>query len=117
MNRSPDALLPFTTAEFEILLSLAAGDLHGYGILQDIETRTEGRLSLRPGTLYRAISRLLDHGLIAELPEGARGVSDPRRRTYHLTTEGRRLAAREAERLARQVTTARARKVLKRGEA
>jgi DNA-binding PadR family transcriptional regulator len=117
MNRSPDALLPFTAVEFEILLSLAGGDLHGYAILQDIEMRTEGRLSLRPGTLYRAISRLLDHGLIAELAETSRSSGDLRRRTYHLTTEGRKLAAREAERLARQVTTARARRVLKRGEA
>ena len=117
MNRSPDALLPFTAVEFEILLSLAGSDLHGYAILQDVETRTDGRLTLRPGTLYRAISRLLDHGLIAELLEPARTSRDPRRRTYHLTTEGRRLAAREAERLAKQVTTARARRVLKRGEA
>jgi DNA-binding PadR family transcriptional regulator len=116
MNRAPDELLPFTAIEFEILLSLAGGDLHGYAILQDVETRTEGRLSLRPGTLYRAISRLLDHGLIAEPDEPARAKPDPRRRTYHLTPEGRRLAARDAERLARQVTTARARRVLKRGE-
>jgi DNA-binding PadR family transcriptional regulator len=117
MNRSPDELLPFTTVEFEILLSLAGGDLHGYAILQDVEARTQGRLSLRPGTLYRAISRLLDHGLISELAETQRSSGDPRRRTYHMTAEGRRLAAREAERLARQVTTARARRVLKRGEA
>ena len=117
MNRSPDELLPFTAVEFEILLSLAGGDLHGYAILQDVETRTKGRLSLRPGTLYRAINRLLDHRLLAELTETSRSSGDPRRRTYHLTAEGRRLAAREAERLARQVNTARARRVLKRGEA
>src|SRR5262245_15554419 len=116
MNRSADALLPFTVVEFEILLSLAGGDLHGYGILQDVEMRTEGRLALRPGTLYRAISRLLDHELIAEVTEPARAREDPRRRTYHLTVEGRRLAGREAQRLLRQVSDARTRKVLK-GEA
>jgi len=116
MNRAPDALLPFTAVEFEILLSLAGGDLHGYAILQDVETRTEGRVSLRPGTLYRAISRLLDHRVIAERSE-ARAGGDARRRTYYLTAEGRRLAAREAERLARQVTTARARRMFKRSEA
>ena len=117
MNRAPDALLPFTAVEFEILLSLGGGDLHGYAVMQDIEARTDGRLSLRPGTLYRAISRLLDHGVIAERSDAARGSGDPRRRTYYLTAEGRRLAAREAERLARQVTTARARRLFKRSEA
>jgi DNA-binding PadR family transcriptional regulator len=116
MNRSADVLPPFTAVEFEILLSLAAGDLHGYGILQDVETRTAGRLSLRPGTLYRAINRLLAHGLIAEVAP-ARASGDARRRVYHLAAEGRRLAAQEAERLDGQVATARARRVFKRREA
>jgi DNA-binding PadR family transcriptional regulator len=69
-----------------------------------------------PGTLYRALNRLLEGGWVAER-EASASKSDPRRRGYHLTPEGRRLAAREAERLARQLSTARARNVFRKGEA
>ena len=116
MNRSHDPLQPLTAIEFEILLSLAGGDLHGYAILQEIELRTDGRLALLPGTLYRAVNRLLQGGWIAERPDASASRDDSRRRIYHLTPEGRRLAAGEAERLAQQLHTARARKVLRRGE-
>ena len=97
--------------EFEILLSLAGGERHGYAILQDITSRSHGALTVRPGTLYRAISRLLDAAFIQEIARS--GVADERRRVYGLTPAGRRAAAVEAERLARQVDTARARRLLK----
>ena len=113
MNRSSNALVPLTAIEFEILLSLASGALHGYAILQDIDQRTGGRVAARPGTLYRAVSRLLGAGLLAESTDAARAREDPRRRTYRLTPEGRRVAALEAQRLQRQIATARARKVLR----
>jgi DNA-binding PadR family transcriptional regulator len=99
--------------EFEILLSLAGGDLHGYAIIQDIGERSGGRLTVRPGTLYRAISRLLDAGLIAEVEGGRAGTDDERRRYYAMTRTGRQVATIESERLARQLQTARARKLLK----
>jgi DNA-binding PadR family transcriptional regulator len=111
MNRSADVQGPLTSTEFEILLSLADGDQHGYAILQDIDARTDGALNLRPGTLYRAMNRLLGAGFIAEIPLSVK--DDPRRRTYRLTPEGRRIAASEAARLARQVSTARLRRVLR----
>jgi DNA-binding PadR family transcriptional regulator len=116
MNRSHHPSEPLTAVEFEILLSLAGGELHGYAILQDVESRTDGRLALLPGTLYRAVNRLLQRSWIAERtdPGGSRG--DARRRIYHLTAEGRRSAAREAERLARQLYTARARDVVRKGQ-
>jgi DNA-binding PadR family transcriptional regulator len=98
--------------EFEILLSLAGGDLHGYAIIQDIGERSSGTLTVRPGTLYRAISRLLDAGLIEEVA-GADSDGDERRRYYSMTRAGRQAAAIESQRLARQVETARARKILK----
>jgi DNA-binding PadR family transcriptional regulator len=98
--------------EFEILLSLAGGDLHGYAIIQDIGERSNGALTVRPGTLYRAISRLLDAGLIEEVGGGDADV-DERRRYYAMTKAGRQAAASESQRLARQVETARARKLLK----
>lgn len=102
--------------EYEILLSLAGGDLHGYAILQDIGERSAGALTVRPGTLYRAISRLLDAGLIAEIEAPARRAGqgdDERRRTYAMTKAGRQVASIESERLSRQLETARARKLLK----
>ena len=106
---------PLTSIEFEILLSLADGDRHGYAIKLDIEARADGDLVIRPGTLYRAISRLLDAQLIGELdaaPDPER--SDERRRYYTLTTQGNDTAKIEARRLARQVNAARSRKLLPR---
>jgi len=115
-NIKPGDFGSLTAMEFEILLSLAAGDLHGYAIIQDIGERSGGLLTARPGTLYRAISRLLDAGLIAEVDGAARrgGSSDERRRYYAMTKTGRQVATIESERLARQLQTARQRKLLKR---
>jgi DNA-binding PadR family transcriptional regulator len=84
--------------------------------MQEVEQRTEGTMVLRPGTLYRAISRLLDSNLVDELDKSYIGdQDDQRRRYYHLTPLGQKVAALEARRLARQVSAARARKLL-RGE-
>ena len=63
----PERYLPLTPVVFEIALALASGERHGYEIMQEVERRTDGRVSLHPGTLYRALSRLLDQGLIEEL--------------------------------------------------
>src|SRR5213594_1736042 len=104
-NIAPSRFLPLTTIEFEILLSLAGADRHGYAVMQEVEARSGGTLVLRPGTLYRAISRLLDGALIEELDEAPDpGLDDERRRYYRLTTLGREVAALEARRLARQVS-------------
>jgi DNA-binding PadR family transcriptional regulator len=115
-NIKPGDFGSLTSIEYEILLSLAGGDLHGYAILQEIGERSSGVLTVRPGTLYRAISRLLDAGLIAELDAAGKRSSvteDERRRTYTITRTGRQVASIESERLARQLETARARKLLK----
>jgi DNA-binding PadR family transcriptional regulator len=98
--------LPLTAVVFEILLALAAGDRHGYDIMRDVERRTEGRIVLHPGTLYRALARLLDQRLIEELDERP-DQDDERRRYYRLTATGRTVAAAETERLAAQVSAAR----------
>lgn len=108
----PQEFLPLTTVAFEILLALAAGDRHGYAIMKDVEERTEGRVSLHPGTLYRAVARLVDTELLEETEESPEPGSDERRRTYRLTELGRRVAAAEAARIERQVGTARARRLL-----
>ena len=111
-NIRPGDFGSVTAMEFEILLSLAGGDLHGYAIIQEIGERSNGTLTVRPGTLYRAISRLLDTGLIEEV-EGRGTEDDERRRYYSMTKAGRQAAAIESQRLARQVETARVRKLLK----
>ena len=112
-----ERFLPLTPVVFEIALSLAAGERHGYEIMQDVERRTGGTVVLHPGTLYRALGRLLDQQLIEELDERpAAGVvsTDERRRYYRLTPLGRRMASAEAERLLRLVTAARANRLLSR---
>lgn len=101
-----DEFLPLTPVAFEILLSLAREERHGYAIMRDIEGRTEGAVSLHAGTLYRALGRLVDQGLIAELEERPEAGDDERRRYYGITALGRRVAMAESRRVARQVEAA-----------
>ena len=103
-----DQFLPLTAVVFEILLALAAGERHGYEIMQDVERRSDGRIVLHTGTLYRALGRLLEQGLIEELEERpAADRDDERRRYYRLSSIGRAVARAEGERLAGQVSAAR----------
>ena len=103
-----DVLLPLPSATFHILLALAAGDRHGYGIIQDVDARTDGAVRLSAGTLYRTIQRLLEQGLIEEPRKPVtRGDDDPRRRYYRITPLGTAAARAEARRLARLVRMAR----------
>ena len=94
--------------EFEILLTLATGERHGYAIIQDIEARSEGTLSVETGTLYRALQRLAEGDLV-RLTDAPRDVvnDDERRRFYAITPAGKRAAAAEASRLASLVDAAR----------
>lgn len=108
--RPPASILPLTPLSFEILLSLADGERHGYAILQAVEARLAGVLPMRTGTLYRALARLLDEGLLDEVAPA--GADDERRRYYRMTALGRRIARAEAKRLASQVDAARARRLL-----
>jgi DNA-binding PadR family transcriptional regulator len=105
----PERFLPLTPVVFEIALALAAGERHGYEIMQDVERRTDGEIVLHPGTLYRALGRLLDQGLIEELDErpAAGEKDDERRRYYKLTPLGQAVARAEVDRLASQVSAAR----------
>ena|SRR6266542_5754964 len=104
----PEKLLPLPLATFHILLAVADEDRHGYGIIRDIELRTEGKLRLSPGTLYRSLQRMVEQGLIVETDERpAPEFDDERRRYYRITPFGRRVARAEAERLASLVDQAR----------
>ena len=99
----PDDLLPLSPQVFDILIALAAGDQHGYAIMQEVAERTGGKVRLSPGTLYGCIKRMLEQGVIVELNAG----DDSRRRSYRLTPFGRKVARAEAARLADSVEQAR----------
>mgnify|MGYP000878639563 CR=1 FL=1 len=94
-----DPHLPLKPVDLHLLLSLAEGELHGYGLVKAIEAASDGLIRLDPGNLYRVIKRLLEQGLIAESdgPEGDKGSE--RRKYYRLTVPGKRVLARELERL------------------
>jgi DNA-binding PadR family transcriptional regulator len=107
-NETQDSL-PLQPAVFQILVALADQDRHGYAIMQDVAARTDGRMKLSPGTLYGAIKRMLDEGLIVELDERPDpDQDDERRRYYRLTRFGRDVAQAEADRLATLLRQARA---------
>lgn len=109
----PRRFLPLTPIAFEILLALADDARHGYGVMLEVERRGQGTRTIRPGTLYRAIGRLLDQGLLVEsLSRKTSSSQDHRRRYYRLTTLGRSVAAAEARRLENTVEAARAKKLL-----
>jgi DNA-binding PadR family transcriptional regulator len=97
--------MPLSPVVFDILVTLASGEAHGYAILTDIRNRTDA--TLRPGSLYRALNRLLAEKLIEEAGAAGEGDRDERRTYYRLTASGRREAQAEARRLDAQVRIAR----------
>jgi DNA-binding PadR family transcriptional regulator len=102
--------------EFQILLSLARGERHGYAIIQDLQDRPEGALVVETGTLYRALQRLVEQELVRPTePRRVLPDDDERRRYYAITPAGRRAAAAEARRMAALVDLARAAQLIPRG--
>ena len=104
-----ETLTPLT---FQILIALADAPLHGYGIIKEIARATGGRAEVEAGTLYAAIKRIREEGLIDVAPAPRHGRGDSRRRYYRLTPLGRRAARRESERLLALVQLAREKKML-----
>ena len=99
-NTDPREFIPLKTQWFHIMLSLAGGEQHGYGIMQEVLTRTEGKVRLWPATLYGTIKRLIEAELIEESDERpAPELDDARRRYYRLTPLGKRALSAECERL------------------
>jgi DNA-binding PadR family transcriptional regulator len=112
-SHHPESLLPLTAVAFEILLTLSDGDCHGYHIMQDVGRRSGGAIVLHPGTLYRALARLLESSVIEEIDaRPSAPKDDERRRYYRLTKFGRAVLTAEAARLDQQVRQARARRLL-----
>jgi DNA-binding PadR family transcriptional regulator len=105
---------PLPSAAFQILLSLADEDLHGYAIMRQVAEQTGGRMRLGPGTLYNSIQTLLEENCIEEIkPRETEGSGAERRRYYRLTSTGRKLARAEADRLGELLRVARAKKIFR----
>src|SRR5467141_2389250 len=96
----PQKFIPLKTHWFHILLSLAGGEQHGYGIMQEVLNRTTGKVRLWPATLYGSIKRLIEAELIEESDERpAPELDDARRRYYRLTALGTQVLDAECNRL------------------
>ena len=110
----PRSLLPLTPIVFQVLLALADGDRHGYGIIREVERRTDGLIVLRTGTLYTVMKRLLDLDLVEESDKRpAPSEDDERRRYYRVTAFGKAVTEAEARRLEGLVALARDKRVLR----
>jgi DNA-binding PadR family transcriptional regulator len=102
----PQKFIPLKTQWFHILLSLAGGEQHGYGIMQDVLQLTRGKVRLWPATLYGSIKRLIETELIEESDKRpAPKLDDARRRYYRLTPLGKLVLDGECERLQELVRT------------
>lgn len=108
MKDDTSRFLPLSPATLHILLSLAAEDLHGYAIMQEVTRQSEGKYKLGPGTLYDNLQKLIQRKFVQELGRRA-GDDDPRRRYYRLTSVGRGVLSAEADRLGEVVREARLR--------
>ena len=96
----PETLLPLKANWFHILLCLVGQEQHGYGIMQEVLERTDGKVRLWPATLYGSLKKLIEEGLIAESEERpAADLDDARRRYYKLTNLGSRVLDLESARL------------------
>lgn len=108
----PRSFLPLTPLAFEVLLALADGPRHGYGIILEVGERTDGLIRLRTGTLYVLLQRLVDQELIDESAKRPGPDDDSRRKYYSVTPLGRAVLEAEARRLAAVVGEARRKRVL-----
>ena len=110
----PRSMLPLTPIVFQVLLALADADCHGYGIIREVDRRTDGLIVLRTGTLYTVMKRLLDLDLVEESDKRpAPAQDDERRRYYRVTPFGKAVTEAEARRLESLVALARDKRVLR----
>jgi DNA-binding PadR family transcriptional regulator len=106
---------PLSSATLHILLALAGGNLHGYGIIKEVARNSDGHYRLGPGTLYDNLKKLISAGLVADVPTSssskrkAASAQEEDRRLFSLTREGKDALAREVDRLQGVVTRAKAR--------
>ena len=111
--KDPADLLPLKSSTYLVLLALAEAELHGYAIMQALAEMTAGRETVLPGTLYAALARMVDEGLVEERNGPADDVSGgPKRRYYKSTRLGRAVARAESERLRALLDIARKQKMV-----
>ena len=110
---NPEDLLPLTPAMFHILLALGEGDRHGYSIMQEVTARSDGQVRLGPGTLYGAIKRMIQGGLIEESDERPDPeLDDEQRRYYRLTDFGQQVLKAEVRRISEMVSVAQRKRLI-----
>src|SRR5688500_4434103 len=112
LSLDPAELIPLKHSTYQVLLAL--GDdaaMHGYAIMQAVSAMTEGRETILPGTLYAALARMVDEGLVTESPPKGDASGGPARRYYQRTKFGRGVARAESDRLRAPLGVARARHV------
>ena len=110
-NEEIQSTLPLTEVTYFILLSLASAQKHGYAIMKDVEAMSHKRVSLSTGTLYGALKRLLEQGLILRINEGEINHTERTRKDYRLTELGCRVLQAEVRRLDNLLTAAQLRSV------
>src|SRR5437868_13477074 len=109
---TPESQLPLAPASFQILLALVDGERHGYSIMKEVTARTDGAVRMGPGTLYGALKRLLEGGLVEESEQrSVAELGDDRRRYYRLTKFGPSVVSLEARGLDATLRAASRRKV------
>lgn len=106
----PEEMLPLSASQLHILLALADGEKHGYAVMREVESMTNGEVTMGPGTLYGAVKKMVNAGLIEETDERPDPEMDDERRRYYRTTGlGARVLEAETARLERLVKTAHSR--------
>ena len=109
---TPESQLPLSPIVFHMMLALADGEKHGYRIMKAVEEDTEGQMTIRVGSLYGTIKRMIEAGLIEETEERPDPeLDDERRRYYRLTAQGERVLSAEVRRLEAVLAVARQRRV------
>lgn len=111
----PEDHVPLKPDAFHILLALTDAPLHGYALMKELASSSDGQMVLLPGALYRRLQQLLDDGMIEEVEEPGSGGA--RRRTFAITPFGHAVAEAEAHRLTMLVAAARRRHLVKEAEA
>lgn len=113
MDEEIHKLLPLTPTVFHLMLALADGEKHGYGMMRAVEVETQGQMQIRIGSLYGSVRRMMEAGLIQEAPERPDPtLEDERRRYYGLTPFGRQVLAAEAARIAQAMAVIQGKKIL-----
>ena len=106
------SLIPLNPRDYLVLFSLTGDDLHGYGIVKEIERQSGGSVRVDPANLYRSIKRMISNGLVEDAGRREDEASSERRRYYRITELGRDVVKLEAARLAELTEAARQRQLL-----